>query len=258
MSGQAHAGMFYAGGEPGDPPNWLSYASADIMGASMLAYGVVAAVAARERFGHGQLVEASHLQASMWLEYWGIGAGLYKGMSDWPRFDRSMAANALFNHYRAVDGEWLTLGMIDSSRHWDAFCSVMELTDLARDPRFIDADSRRENAAALVALLAARFAEEPRAVWEERLSVDPDLIFDRVKRIGDLPTDPALGANEYLIDVPYPRYGNVSMIRHPCTSRRPRQPCAPPPRTSANTRWRCSKSDSGKATRRSWSLSSPG
>ena len=91
--GQARAGMFYAGGAPGDPPNWLSYGFADIMGASMLAYGVVAAVAARERHGMGQLVEASHLQASMWLEFWGIGAGLYKGLSDWPRFDRETAGN---------------------------------------------------------------------------------------------------------------------------------------------------------------------
>ena len=57
--GQARSGMFYAGGAPGDPPNWLSYGFADIMGASMLAYGVVAAVAARERHGVGQLVETS-------------------------------------------------------------------------------------------------------------------------------------------------------------------------------------------------------
>jgi hypothetical protein len=35
--GQARAGMFYASGEPGDPPNWISFAFADVMGASMLA-----------------------------------------------------------------------------------------------------------------------------------------------------------------------------------------------------------------------------
>jgi crotonobetainyl-CoA:carnitine CoA-transferase CaiB-like acyl-CoA transferase len=43
----------------------------------------------------------------------------------------------------------------------------------------------------------------------------PDLIFDRVQRIGDLPTDPAVIANDYLTNVPHPRYGNVSMLRHP-------------------------------------------
>ena len=213
--GQARAGMFYASGEPGDAPNWISFAFADIMGASMLAYGVVAAVAARERYGRGQLVEASHLQASMWLEYWGIGAGLYKGLSDWPRLDRATAANPLFSHYQAADGEWLTLGIIDSTRHWGSFCRVLGLDGLGSDPRFADADGRWENAAALVKLLDARFAQEPRAVWEERLGSDSDLIFDRVQRIGDLPSDPAVVANDYLIDVPHPRYGSVPMIRHP-------------------------------------------
>ena len=213
--GQARAGMFYAGGAPGDPPNWLSYAFADIMGASMLAYGVVAAVAARERHGMGQLVEASHLQASMWLEFWGIGAGLYKGLSDWPRFDRETAGNPLFNHYQAADGEWLTLGILDSARHWPDFCAALDLPDLIADARFCDAEARRANAAHLVRLLDARFAAEPRAVWEERLGSHPDLIFDRVQRIGDLPSDPAVVANRYLVDVAHPRYGPVQMLRHP-------------------------------------------
>ena len=213
--GQARAGMFYASGEPGDPPNWISFAFADVMGASMLAYGVVSAVVARERHGVGQLVEASHLQASMWLEYWGIGAGLYTGMTDWPRFDRKTAANPLFNHYQAADGEWLTLGIIDSTRHWEVFCEALDVQTLVHDPRFADAVQRQQNATVLVRLLDARFAEEPRATWEERLGAHPDLIFDRVQRIGDLPTDPAVVANDYLIDVPHPRYGSVSMIRHP-------------------------------------------
>ena len=151
--GQARAGMFYASGEPGDPPNWISFGFADIMGASMLAYGVVAAVVALERHGCGQLVEASHLQACMWLEYWGIGAGLYKGLTDWPRFDRKTAANPLFNHYQAADGEWLTVGLVDSTRHWDVFCQALDLHALVHDPRFADAERRRQNAAALVALL---------------------------------------------------------------------------------------------------------
>jgi crotonobetainyl-CoA:carnitine CoA-transferase CaiB-like acyl-CoA transferase len=213
--GQARAGMFYASGEPGDPPNWISFAFADIMGASMLAYGVVAAVVARERHGVGQLVEASHLQASMWLEYWGIGAALYKGMTDWPRFDRTTAANPLFNHYQAADGEWLTIGVLDSTRHWANFCQALGLDALVHDSRFASATTRQEHAAELVALLDIRFMEEPRAVWEERLAAHPDLIFDRVQRIGDLPTDPAVIANGYIIDVEHPRYGSVPMIHHP-------------------------------------------
>ena len=38
------------------------------MGANMLAYGIVSAVAARDLHGVGQKVEGSHVMASMWLE----------------------------------------------------------------------------------------------------------------------------------------------------------------------------------------------
>ncbi len=213
--GQARAGMFYASGEPGDPPNWISFGFADIMGASMLAHGILAAVVARERYGIGQRVEVSHLQASMWLEYWGIGTCLYKNMHDWPRFDRKVAANPLFSHYRCGDGEWLTLGIIHSDRDFEPFCRVMGLEHLLEDPRFAAAEERRDNAVELVKLLDARFAQEPRASWEKRLGQHPDLIYDRVQRVGDLVSDPAVLANGYLVDVDHPRYGPQKMVAPP-------------------------------------------
>ncbi len=213
--GQARSGMYFAGGAPGDPPNWISFAFADVMGASMLAYGVVAAVAARERYGVGQQVEVSHLQASMWLEFWGIGSAMYMGMREWPRFDRANAVNPLFSHYRCADDEWLTLGIIDSDRDWAGFCEVMDLQHLIDEPRFADAQQRLENAADLVKILDERFAQEPRHEWERRLARNKDLIFDRVQRIGDLPNDPAIIANKYLVDVEHPRYGPVKLVAPP-------------------------------------------
>ena len=213
--GQARSGMYWASGEPGDPPNWISYGFADIMGASMLAHGILAAVAARERYGIGQEVEVSHLQASMWLEYWGIGTCLYKNLPEWPRFDRTVAANPLFSHYRCGDGEWLTLGMIDSDRDFAPLCRVMELEYLLDDPRFVDVQARAKNAAELVEILDLRFVMESRETWEKRLGQNPDLIYDRVQRVGDLPNDPAVLANGYLVDVDHPRYGRQKMVAPP-------------------------------------------
>ena len=48
-------------GEPDDPPLAIAGGIADQMGAVMLAYGVLAALLARERTGRGQEVDASHL-----------------------------------------------------------------------------------------------------------------------------------------------------------------------------------------------------
>src|SRR5215510_10866147 len=48
-----------AAGEPGMPPRPIAGGIADQMGAVVMAYGVLAALVARERFGMGQEVDAS-------------------------------------------------------------------------------------------------------------------------------------------------------------------------------------------------------
>ena len=50
------------------PPLAIAGGIADQMGAIMLAYGVLAALLARERYGVGQEVDASHLGSMTWLQ----------------------------------------------------------------------------------------------------------------------------------------------------------------------------------------------
>ena len=94
--GQARSGLMWTHGGPQDGPNWHSLALADSMGANMLAYGVVAALAARDRTGVGEKVEVSHMMGSIWLSYWAVAASMLQGIAEWPRFDRHDAANPLF------------------------------------------------------------------------------------------------------------------------------------------------------------------
>lgn len=214
---QARSGLMWSVGGPGDPPNWISLGLAEIMAGSMLAYGLVTAVVTRDRTGLGQKVETSHLLGSMSLESWSAGIGMLKGVRDWPRFGRRTAGNPLFNHYRCADDEWITLGMVESERDWAPFCTVLGLPDLVEDPRFHTWEARKTHAPELIALLDAQFATQPRAVWEQRLRSDSHFIFDRIQKIGDLPTDPAVRANDYLTSVDHPRYGATWMLNHPAT-----------------------------------------
>ena len=214
---QARAGLMWNSGVPGDPPNWYNLGLADVMGASMLAYGVVAAVVARARTGVGQRVDVSNLMSLMWLEYWAIQTCGILGLGEWPRFDRENTRNPLFSHYRCADGEWIILGIIDHIRDWEPFCQLMGLDHLMEDPRFGSPEARIKNAKELVGELDKRFAEEPRAEWERRLKSHTAMVFDRVQRIKDLPNDPAVQANNYLVNVKHPRYGTVTMLSHPVT-----------------------------------------
>ena len=89
------------------------------------------------------------------------------------------------------------------------------LERLLADPRFADSEKRQQHAAELVQILDRRFAEEPRHVWENRLRQAPDLVFDRVQKIGELKDDPAVIANGYLKDIDHPRYGRVKVVQPP-------------------------------------------
>ncbi len=214
--GQARGGFMYSMGAPGDPPNWNTLGIADVMGATCLAYGITAAIAARElNGGRGQRVEVSHIMATMWLSYWGVSVAMLQGFEEWPRFDRSKAANPLWNLYQCGDGEWLMLGILEAERDWAAFCRAAGLEELAADPRFTTLAAMSKHCGELIAVLEQRFSSAPRAEWERRLAAEPNLIFTRVQKIGDLPTDPAVQANGYLALHPHRRYGDVPMLRHP-------------------------------------------
>lgn len=215
--GAARSSLMWAAGKPDDPPQWINRAVADMAGAMLLAYGILAAFVTRERYGIGQRVEVSHIMAGMWMQHWGLGNALLKKMPEWPRFDRTRAPNPMFNWYRCADDEWIMLGINDAERDWPKFCHAMALNHLVHDERFATMDLRIQHARELVVILDELFAQQPRAEWERRLRTQPDLIFERVQHIGDLLTDPVVTANEYIVYLDHPRYGKLPYLNHPVT-----------------------------------------
>ncbi len=214
--GQARGGFMYSGGAPGDPPNWNTLGIADVMGATCLAYGVLAAIAGRElNGGKGQRIEVSHIMATMWLQFWGISVGMMQGLDLWPRFDRSKAANPLWNLYQCGDDKWLMLGILEAERDWASFCRAVGLEEIVDDERFTTLSAMGKHCDELIALLEERFASAPREEWEKRLLSEPNLIFTRVQQIGDLPNDPAVIANEYLVNHDHRHYGPTPTLTHP-------------------------------------------
>ena len=214
--GQARGGFMYSGGAPGEPPNWNTLGIADVMGATCLAYGCLAAIAGRElNGGKGQRIEVSHIMATMWLQFWGISVGMMQGLDLWPRFDRSKAANPLWNLYQCGDGEWLMLGILEAERDWPSFCRAMGLDSIVDDERFRTLAAMGQHCEELIALIEQRFASEPRSEWEQRLLTEPNLIFTRVQKISELPNDPAVIANDYLVSHDHRHFGPTQTLTHP-------------------------------------------
>jgi len=133
--GLARSGMMTLVGAPGTPPPGFSGGIADQMGAIMAAYGMLAALIARERLGIGQKIDVSHLGSMMALEGLAIAFRLFTGR-DMPRKNRPKEGNPLWNHYLCADGKWIVLGMLQADRYWPAVCKGLGIEHLEKDPRF--------------------------------------------------------------------------------------------------------------------------
>ena len=212
--GLARSGIMNAVGEPEMPPLGVAGGIADQMGAIMMAYGVLAALFARERHGMGQQVDTSHLGSMMMLQGLSVSAKLMMGFAI-PRVVRARAGNPLWNHYRCGDDRWICLGMLQSDRYWADFCKALGRPQLATDERFADMQSRAQNAEACVAALDEAFATRPLTEWLEILRRGGDFIFTQVNSIDDLPDDPQVVANDYVVEFDHPQHGPTKMMGMP-------------------------------------------
>jgi len=212
--GLARSGIMFAAGEPEMPPLAIQGGIADQMGAVMLAYGVLAAIIARDRFGVGQEVDASHLGSMTWLQGLNVAAKLMMGFAI-PRQPRESAVNPLWNHYRCADGAWLALGMLQPDRYWVDLCRCIGATEAATDPRLATMPERMEHAREVVTLFDDIFATRPRSEWLSILRNGGDFIVTPVNSVDDLPDDPQVLANQYITEYDHPAYGPTKMVGIP-------------------------------------------
>jgi crotonobetainyl-CoA:carnitine CoA-transferase CaiB-like acyl-CoA transferase len=212
--GLARSGIMYSAGEPDDEPLAIAGGIADQMGAIMLAYGVLAALFARERTGRGQEVDASHLGSMAWLQGLGLSARLMLGRA-LPRQSRKFATNPLWNHYRCGDEEWIALSMLQPDRYWARLCEVLDVPALATDERFATMLNRMMNAGECIRCLDEVFAKRPRDEWIDRLRKGGDFIFSIINSVDDLPDDPQMRANAYVTNFEHPSFGTTRVVGLP-------------------------------------------
>ncbi len=234
--GLARSGIMHAAGEPHMPPQAIAGGVADQMGAVILAYGIMVALFARERLGVGQEVDASHLGSMMMLQGLNVSSKLMMGWAI-PRVARERQGNPLWNHYRCRDDKWIALSMLQPDRYWADFCRALGHPELTSDERFADMLSRAKNAAELIGILDQTFASKPRDEWIKILRESQgDFIFTIVNSIDDLPNDPQVRANDYVIDFEHPQHGKIQMLGMPVRlSETPGQVRTPAPEFGQHT-----------------------
>ena len=212
--GLARSGIMTAVGEPQMEPLSIAGGIADQMGAIMLAYGVMAALLAREKYGMGQEVDISHLGSMTALQGLNVACKAILG-KEFKRMPRAAAPSPLWNHYKCGDDKWICLAMPQQDRYWSDFCKVLGIEHILDDPRFATMGDRADNAKELIPILDAAFASRPRDAWMQALKEGGDFIYTVVNTIADLPTDEQMLANEYIVDYEHPRIGKTQLVGVP-------------------------------------------
>src|SRR5229473_8567053 len=139
--GMARSGIMFNTPAADGSPVYLTGALSDILSGTMLGFGVLAALLARERSGVSQAVWSSQLSAMMWMQYYNVAQYANMG-ADFEPYDRATVANQLMNLYRCADGQWIACGLFVTQRFWPEFCAVMGLTEREHDPRFASDEKR--------------------------------------------------------------------------------------------------------------------
>lgn len=212
--GQSRSGIMNTLGIDSDVPTYIFGGIADQMGAVMLAYGVLAALIARERTGEGQEVDASHLGSMLALQGLNVVARTLTG-KEFGRNTREVAFNPLWNHYRCADNKWLSLAMLQPDRYWKDFCTTMGIPELTADPRFNEMRVRGKNAVELIKILDPIFASKSRDEWMRTLKAGGDFIYTVVNSVSDLPSDPQVKANDYIVSYEHPTHGPLELLGMP-------------------------------------------
>jgi crotonobetainyl-CoA:carnitine CoA-transferase CaiB-like acyl-CoA transferase len=184
---------------------------ADIVAGMFAAFGITAALHARERTGRGQFVDVSMLEGQMNIMQTVIGAYLADGVIPEP-MGTAYAALLPYQTFRTRTRD-LALG-IGSERLWRLFCPLAGLADLASDPRFATNAARNANREELIARLQEAFLTKTYEEWEAVLA-PAGIPVGCINTVDRIVSHPQVVARGSLVKHDHPVAGQLQLVGPP-------------------------------------------
>ncbi len=227
---QAISGMTMLSGEADSPPTPVGSAIVDQHAAALAAFGVVAALQARERTGKGTLVESNLLNAALDLQIEPFTYYLNKGPL-WPRTHpptRSRFQPAPYGNYRTQDG-WIAVSLTPTEK----LASALSRPVLAEFSHPKDNVRRREELNRIVYdALTTRTTADWMTTFDEH-----DIWYAPVNDYDQVEADPQVAHNRIIMDVEHPQAGPIRLLAHPVRYNGAAPPLTrQPPRQGEHTR----------------------
>jgi crotonobetainyl-CoA:carnitine CoA-transferase CaiB-like acyl-CoA transferase len=184
-----------------EEPEPMGISLSDHLAGIFASYGILAALAARERTGRGQRVQTSLLESSIAFLAESAANYLEKGGAAPDRETRTREAQVFA--FVARDAAPLVIHLSSPQKFWLGLLRATGLEQLEGDPRFGDRTARRTNYGTLRNILAAVFQTRDRDDWLQRL------------RSYDVPCGPLYDLKETFEDPQVQLLGLRKTLPHP-------------------------------------------
>jgi CoA:oxalate CoA-transferase len=210
---QANTGVMALTGDIDGPPYKAGPAVVDILGATHLFAGILAAVRQRDRTGQGLMVELSLQESTLASLSTHIGARYGMGFQNLRDGNRSSGGFVVpYNSYPATDG-WVMILAGDNLR-WQKLCALMGHPEFGSDPRFATLATRRKHQEEIDRIIADWTGTQTRQQIMDQLAAN-DLFGGIVKSLDEVMTDPHLHERGTLREIEHPELGPMTIFTSP-------------------------------------------
>lgn len=205
----ALAGALQLFGTPQTGPIVAGLSIADVGGGSLMAaFGILAALAARDRTGKGQFVDISMTDGLVaWLCYHAADY-LFGGVEPRGGVQHFIGGAPCYNVYRCSDGAYLTLGIIEE-HFWHRFCDLIERPDFKAAQWPLGEEARQQ-----FTHLRDLFGSDTCRHWATKLA-EADIPASPVNSMEEAFRDPQLVHRRMLQYVEHPVEGRIPQLGFP-------------------------------------------
>ena len=208
---QAESGMISITGEPGGRGVRCGVSIADITAGMYAAFGIMAALHARDNTGAGQFIDVSMLEGQLGILSGMIGAFVADRVVPGP-LGTAYGALLPYQTFQTRTRD-IAIG-VGSDKLWRAFCPLLGLPHIAADPRFVTNAARNANRAALIPLLQEAFLTRSYEEWEAILQ-PAGIPMGAINTIEQVVAHPQVAARRAIVECEHPIAGRVKTVAPP-------------------------------------------
>jgi CoA:oxalate CoA-transferase len=229
---QGLSGVMAINGDERLNPLRAGFPVCDTVGGLNAAFAIMAALYHRAQTGEGQFIDIALLDSIMPLMGW-VAANLLIGGQPPTLLGNDNFTAAPSGMFKTQDG-YINIAA-NQQEQWENLAAELGLSELTKDPRFQERDTRKANRCLLTPLLEARLTQESTSHWVQVLNARGIPSGDVLSLECALTSEQAK-YRQVLADVEQPHIGNIKIFN--LTARFSKTPArieTPPPCLSEHT-----------------------